>query len=258
VVADDRATVTSYRIEHRAVGDDSVAAVEVAADATGGALGGLVNGVAREVRVRAVSAVGDGAPTAWVSVTPTGLPAAPTGLTATARPGAAVVRWVAPVSDPSRANPTSYSVQVKDPVTASTTVGCTSLTFTCRAQGLVNGRSVEVRVVSMVGATAAGASPWVSVKPIAAPSRPTGVTVVWRSSGRAQLYWTPSTTTAAPATGYKVWVNGRLKGMASGGKTRTLIVDGQREGSTYAFAVQAFNAVGTATTTLRPLVRPIR
>jgi hypothetical protein len=89
-----------YRVEYRATpsGDWTLLADGVST-ATAATISGLTNGVAYDVRVSAVNAVGAGPASPVQTVRPGGLPAAPVGVTATAGSGSLGVRWSLPATD---------------------------------------------------------------------------------------------------------------------------------------------------------------
>jgi hypothetical protein len=183
-------------------------------------------------------------------------PSAPSGVVGKGQDGSVVVSWAAAAPDPVRAPTVAYEVEVLDPATRTVRQGCTTTGRWCRVGGLVNGTRYQVRVTALASDGATSGSPWIAVRPIGPPSPVTGLTVVWRSDGRAQVYWVPSTRVDAPVHEYRVLVNGRLKGIAPSPTATTFVVTGQRSGTAYAFAVEAVNAVGRSTAALPARIRP--
>jgi hypothetical protein len=253
-LVEGHAVVNGYRVELRQAGQSEIErTVFTGPDELLLDLSDLTNGVDYQVRVVASSEVGDSDATPWLSTTPLGPPAAPRAVVVKARPAGANVAWQAPSSDPARRKVGAYVVHVKDPVTGRITTGCTTTATSCTVTGLVNGRTVAVRV----GSSPSSFSAWVNVRPIGVPAAPKIANVVWRTNGRAQVYWKPSTTGPAPVQGYRILVNGRLKGIAWSGKASSYLLTGQRQGVKYVFTVQAFNPMGRAATSSAPRIRPI-
>lgn len=116
---------------------------------------GLTNGTAYTFTVVATNTIGNSGPSAASnSVTPLGVPSPPTGVTATAGNGQAVVFWTAPESD-GGAFITSYTV-TSNPgaLTATTNATTTNAVFT----GLTNGIAYTFTVVATNSQGASGVS----------------------------------------------------------------------------------------------------
>jgi hypothetical protein len=168
---------------------------------------GLTNGADYSVRVAAVTAYGVGAWSAYGGpVTPLTTPAAPTGVTAIARDGGALVSWTPP-SDTGGRPITNYVVQYRLATAGSwTTVSRpVSTAATQTVAGLTNGKSYVFRVaaVSSVGTGGYSAeSGAVTPQPLAAaPTRLTGTA----GNGQVSLVWTaPSNTGGLPISDYLV------------------------------------------------------
>ena len=174
--SDGGSPITGYRINSSPGGTFETPP----AGATSWTFPGLTNGVAYTFKIRAVNAVGSGNYSDWTAaVTPEfkgTVPGAPTGVTAVAAKGSAVVGWSAPANTGGSAL-TQYRVE-SVPATAAVSVDSskTSMSF----PGLQNGVDYRftVKAVNTVGASVASA-----------PSRLVRVGGVrdWNGDGKADL-----------------------------------------------------------------------
>jgi len=176
-------------------------------------------------------------------VAPSSVPAAPTGLTASAGNGQVSLSWTA------SSGATSYNVYRGTAAGAeNATPIVTGLTGTGYTDsGLTNGTTYyyKVAAVNLAGTSAQSAE--ASAKPVVAvPAAPTGLTA---NAGNAQvsLSWTAS----SGATSYSVY-----RGTSAGGESATAIVTGLTgtsytntgltNGTAYYYKVAAVNASGTS------------
>ncbi len=195
---------------------------------------GLTNGNTNSYTVSAVTATGESAQSAPVSVTPFVVtPAAPVGLTATGGNAQVSLSWTA------SANATGYVVY-RGATAVSTQPGTTFLDT-----GLTNGTAYTYTVVATNGSASSPSSVAVGATPVApAPAAPTGLTAV-PGNTTVTLTWT----TVATATSYHVYRNGVLVGSP----TATTYTDtGRTNGTAYTYYVKAVAATteGTASTSV--------
>lgn len=122
---------------------------------TSATITGLTNGTAYTLIIRAVNAVGDGTQSASVTATPAAVPAAPTGLGATAGDQQIALSWTAPDDGGSAITDYEYSSDAGSSWTSLSTTG-TSATIT----GLTNFTeyTVIIRAKNARGAGAASSS----------------------------------------------------------------------------------------------------
>lgn len=203
---------------------------------------GLTNGTEYTFTVKATNTVGDSAASDPSSaVTPATVPDPPTGVSAVAGAGSALVSWSAPAFNGGSAI-TGYTVTPSADGTP-----CTTTTeLTCTVTGLTNGTSYTftVKATNAVGDSAASVASD-PVIPITVPDAPTSVTAVAASQSATVSWVAPTYDGGSPVTGYTVT-------SAPGSRTctttteLTCAVTGLTNGTSYTFTVTATNAAGTS------------
>ncbi len=167
-VSDGGAPITDYVIEQRAAPAGPWTVVDDgAAIATMAGLTGLTNGVAYDLRVRAVNAAGAGPWSAVVTATPRTVPDAPVAPVLVAAHQRLVASWDPPSGtggSPITGYVVEHRVASSGPWTA-TVIGAPGTT-TSTIGGLANGVAYEVRVAAR---NAAGIGPW-SAAAVASPA----------------------------------------------------------------------------------------
>ena len=199
--------------------------------------GGLANGTGYTFTVRATNGAGDSPESSPSnSVTPAGVPGAPTDVVATRGNGSATVTWSPPADDGGSAI-TEYLVVASDGRSVSTSD--TSATV----GGLTNGTSYTftVRATNAMGHGGTSA-PSDAVTPATVPDAPTGVAAT-AGDGEAAVKWTaPASDGGSPILRYTVTAS---PGGASATTVATsALVHGLSNGTTYTFTVHAVNDVG--------------
>jgi fibronectin type 3 domain-containing protein len=252
------ANATGYfvHVEDVSAGETSFTKLPYAVPGSSWTAGDLVNGATYQFELQSVDGLIAGGTTAAVQVTPTGpTPVAPTGLTATAGDGQALLSWTP------AASATGYYVSVEN-VTAGETsfkklpypVSGSSWT----AGDLVNGATYRFELQSVDGLIAGGTTAPVQVTPTApAPAAPTGLAA---SAGyhAVKLTWTPAT----GATGYYVLEKDVTAGDSSftrlpypvAGSTWTAGL--LTNGATYQFELQSVDGLITGGTSAAVTAQP--
>ena len=206
---------------------------------------GLTNGTAYTFSVTAANDAAGSAAAVSGSVTPAGVPTAPSGVTATRGDTQVTVSWTAA---PSNGSPiTSYTVTPIGPGGPLTPVSVTGGPTTTVVSGLTNGTAYtfEVTATNGVGTSATAASG--SVTPATVAGTPTGVSAT-AGNGQASVFWTAPTVDGGSAiTGYTITPvaligpGGPLTPVTVDATTTGVVVPGLVNGTSYTFDVTAAN-----------------
>ena len=208
---------------------------------------GLTNGTTYTFTVSAVNTAGTGTPSAASSaVTPTTVPGAPTGVSATAGNASATVTWVAPASD-GGTPVTGYVITPYVGTTAQTAVDVGNV-LSDDVTGLTNGTTYTFTVAATNAAgtgTASAAS--AAVTPATLPGAPSTV-VATAGGAAASLTWVaPASDGGAAVTHYVItpYVGTTAQAPRTTGAVTSFDVTGLTVGTTYTFTVTATNRVGS-------------
>ena len=217
---------------------------------------GLTNGTPYTIQLRAVNAIGDGAISASVSVTPKALPpSAPTSLVATP-PGnrQAVVSFTPPASDGGGAI-TNYEFSLDGGLTWTAFSSPSYTGSPVTIPNLVNGTpyTVALRAVNATGAGAASSA--VTVTPVGPPDAPVEL-VATANSGWAQVAFTPGADNGAPITDYKYSLDNGGSWIALGSTTSPVTILGLSNGTAYSVKLRAVNAQGDGAASVSVSVTP--
>ena len=239
--------------------------VSTSATAASHIVTGLVNGIAYKFQLRAVNAVGVGAPSDEKAATM--YPAPPANLAAEPGDSQVVLVW----DDPNDSSITEYEYQQKEGVSGNygswtDMTGSGSNTMSYTVTGLTNATqySFKIRAVNAIGT--GDASGEASATPQPLPSQPTGLTA-GAAGTTVSLSWDTTTDTAIDKWQYRqkegaaawgAW--GNVPGSNSG--TNSMTIPGLDSGTVYYFRVRAVNTndvagpgsavASIATTPLKP------
>ena len=220
---------------------------------------GLTNGATYAFKVRAVNSIGAGAETGETSAIPAGVPLAPTDFRATEGDESAILSWTAAANN--GAAITKYQYQQDggnwNDIGNSAPGEANALSFTVTS--LTNGATYafKVRAVNSQGAGAETTEE--TATPRTVPGAAWNVAAA-PSDGGALLTWqAPSADGGAPITGYE-W-DGDDSGVGwlavpGDGATRSYLVTGLTNGTSYTLKVRAVNAAGVGPETAAPAVTP--
>jgi hypothetical protein len=243
---DGGASITNYQYQVDAGAWQSVSPAATTSPIT---VTGLTNGTPYSIRVRAVTSIGDGTPSATVTVTPRTTAAAPTTLVATAGNGSASIAFTAGSAGGSTITNYEYSL---DGGSTWSAISPDDSTSPVTISGLTNGEaaSITLRAVTLHGTGTSSAA--VSVTPAGTvPGAPTGLGATVIAATTVDLSWTaPSATGGSAITDYTVQY--RLPTSASwtsvtrtASDTASQQVTGLTASTTYLFRVAAVNSAGT-------------
>lgn len=208
---------------------------------------GLDNGSAYTFKALATTSIGDSIQSsATSSVTPAGVPSAPSGVSAVTSGSNMIITFTAP-SDNGGAAITSYVV-TSDPAGATCTVGANATTYVCTGLTAGTNYTYTVKAVNNRGESSASLAS-TAVTAVARPSAPQNVSAVI-TAGTTTLSATvsfdaPATDNGSPVTSYTVTA-------APGGATCTVTAPTTYcdipvlPDRVYTFSVTATNAVGTS------------
>ncbi len=223
---------------------------------------GLTNGTTYYFKVTAVTLAGEGPFSNEVSATPATLPAATSGLSATAGNGRAVLDWTAPANNGGSAI-TSYNVYEGTSPGGETLLQSTASsapTFT--VTGLTNGTTYYFKVTAVNGVGEGPVSDEASATPATLPGASSGLRAT-AGNAEAVLNWTaPANNGGSAITSYNVYEGaspgGETLQQSTGSSASTFTVTGLTNGTTYYFKVTAVNGVGEGLFPMRPRPRRLR
>ena len=215
------------------------------ADTTGSfTLNSLTNGTRYELLLRAVNAIGFSPASEPVVFTPFTVPAAPTGLVATAGDGEATVAFVP--GDDNGAAITNYEYSVG--AGSWTAFSPAELSSPVIVPGLANNVSASVRLRAINAAGAGAASSAVSVTPVPGPTRPDAPTNLWVNACdcSAAIIFTLGADGGSAITNHEYSFDGGLSWTAFSPAVTSGVAtfDGLTNGTTYLVVLRAVNGLG--------------
>ncbi|WEK54902.1 MAG: glycoside hydrolase family 6 protein [Candidatus Cohnella colombiensis] len=235
---------TSYTVKRATTSGGTYTTVATGVTATSYTNTGLTNGTTYYYVVSASNSAGESANSAQVSATPSAgvtIPAAPTGLTATAGNAQVALSWTA------SSGATSYTVKRATTSGGAYTTVATGVTATSYTNtGLTNGTTYYYVVSASNSAGESANSAQVSATPTAGvtiPAAPTGLTA---TAGNAQvaLSWTASSGATSYTVKRATTSGGPYTTVATGVTATSYTNTGLTNGTTYYYVVSASNSAG--------------
>ena len=240
-------TITNYAVQVDGQGPVPLDPPQSAPPLT---LTGLPTFQQSRVAIAAVNAVGAGALSAPIDVTPQGAPPAPTGLQATAGAGSLVITFTQPAADQAQVTNYAYSLDGGPFVPLDPPQGSSPVTIA----GLTPGQSYSVRLAAINAAgTGVGSMP-VSGTPWAVPAAPT-INSVQPATPTTSVGVQPGDDGGTPVINYAYSLNGGpLLALDPPQTSLPLQIPGLPTEASYELAIAAVNAVGTGAAS--PTVNP--
>ena len=217
--------------------------------ATSCVMTGLTNGTAYTFTAVARNSIGNSPSASSNSVTPSGIPDAPTTVTAVAGDRSAVITFSGANQDGSSI--TGYVILVS-PTGETFTASSSPFTVT----GLTNGGSYTFTVAAVnANGTSTFSSASASATPAAAPGAPTGLAVLAGDTSTVVSWNPPADDGGSPITSYLITASNGSTCVALAPAT-SCRVTGLTNGTSYTFTAKAINAIGTgvASSTSPPAV----
>ena len=209
---------------------------------------GLLNGRTHSIRLRAITALGAGPPSAAVTVVPVGPLLAPYNLVATAGDRSATVAFVAPM--PQRGTPVRNVEYSLDDGRTWVARSPQSVSSPVSIAGLTNGTSYLIRLRAVDGSGPGEASGAVSVVPVGRPVAPTNLVATAGDSSVTVSFVPPASDGGSPILNLeyslddgRTWVARSPRSVSS-----PVSITGLTNGTMYAIRLRAVNASGPGTT----------
>jgi len=241
--------LTGFTVRYSTDGGTSWTTVGTSYSSSPAVVTGLTNGTSYVFDVAATNGVGTGTySSASTGVVPAGVPAVPTGVTATRGNAQATVSWTNPSGN--GAALTGFQIRYSTDNGSTWSAGAPYSSSPAIVTGLTNGTSYvfEVAATNAVG-TGSYSTQSAAVVPARAPAAPGSVTAT-RGNASASVSWTTPADNGSAITSYVVrystdGTHWTPAAQSYDGSPAT--VTGLTNGTSYVFDVAAVNAIGTGT-----------
>lgn len=247
------APIIGYRIYETISGIEQLVGVS---DVTTYTKTGLQNGISRTYRAAAYSEGGESEHSLPASAMPRGAPASITGLQSSISGSTATLSWTRAVSV---TGALVSDIIVKRGTTTVATLGPTITSY--NAPGLTLGQSYDFSVTAR-NSDGSSAPADITVDMVTTPLTPTGLTAT-ATSRKITLTWAANTSSPArPLTGYMIssYADGYYSFVTAATGT-SITLDGLDNGTSYSYAIQAYNVEGpssfTSVVSATPLAPPV-
>jgi hypothetical protein len=238
--ADNGASITNYK--YSIDGGATYTAFSPAVTSSPVRISGLTNGTAYSIKLRAVNSVGDGAESASVSVTPAGIPFAPSALSGVPGNGQATISFTAANDNGSTITNYKYSIDNGATYTAfSPAVSSSPVVIT----GLTNGTAylIKLRAVNSNGEGLVSSN--ISVTPATSPSAPTALSAT-PGNEQATISFTAGANNGRAITNYKYSIDGgaTYTAFSPAVTSSPVVITGLTNGTEYSVVLKAVNSMG--------------
>ena len=203
----------------------------------------LTNGQTYNVTLLAVNTNGDGLVSASLSGTPSSVPDAPTGLTATVGNTTVTISFTPGFDQGSAILNYKYSTNGTDYYEFNPAVTASPVTIS----GLVNNQSYNITLLAVNANGDGVVSAIVVATPTAvAPNPPTGLTRSYAGSGSVSIYFTAGSDGGTPITNYEYSINGGITYVALNppDTTSPITISGLTNGQSYTIQLRAASLAG--------------
>ena len=194
----------------------------------------ITNGTTYSIELRAFNTGGESTPASAIA-TPLDVPVAPVIASCQVSNGAATLNWNS--VEPTQSAPVSgYRVYVNGSYLPN---GVTTAATAGTVTGLSNGTSYSFQVATYGPGGEGQTSTAYTCTPVAPPAAPTNLRVTDVSARSISLEWTVSSTTAAPAEEFEIYLNDELAKTVTG---TSATLTGLTSGESYSVKVRAKNS----------------
>jgi hypothetical protein len=215
----------------------------------------LVNGQTYTVTLLAVNTNGDGEVSNLLNGTPSSVPDAPTGLSATVGNTTATISFTPGFDQGSAILNYKYSTDGTTYYEFDPVVIVSPVTIS----GLVNDTSYNIRLLARNANGDGAVSDIVVATPTAvAPNPPTGLTRSYAGSGSVSIYFTAGSDGGSPITNYEYSINGGTSYVALNPPdiTSPVTISGLTNGQSYTIQLRSVNLAGESTASSTVIFTP--
>jgi titin len=253
-VSNGGATITNY--EYSLDGGTNWIALSPAQTSGPILITGLLNGTSYPVALRAINALGSGAPSITVTVMPRTIPSAPAISSVAPSDGQLFVSFAAPASDGGSAI-VNYDYSL-DGGSSWMPISPVQSSGPIVINGLTNGVDYQVALRAVNSSGASASSNVVSATPRTTPGAPTLTSVVSGNERASIVFTAPSDNGGAEISNYEYSLDAGTSWIAVSPAqvTGPIVVEGLANGQPYTVSLRAINAAGPGSASTTESVTP--